>query len=69
MKRYLSNKELINDIANTHPLAEAFIISAIENYSKAVANSDGWENGLINFEAWKDVAMESIKRIEHRSEG
>lgn len=70
MKRYLTNKELINDIANSHPMAEAYILSAIENYSKAVSNSEGWgENGLINFDMWKELAIESINRIEHRSEG
>ena len=69
MKRYISNKELINDIANSHPMAEAYIITALERYSQSVINSAGWDNGIISFEAWKDIAIEALNHIEHRSEG
>ena len=69
-KRYLTNKELINDIAKSHQLSEAFILTAIEYYAGEVMHGERWsEKSLINFDLWEGIARDAKSRIDHRNEG
>lgn len=40
------------------PLAQVFVITAIEKYAETVADSPPIEHGLINGELWKAIAQE-----------
>lgn len=71
-KRYLGNRELINDIASSGILAEAFIIEAIGHYSETILAMPIEQFGvspLINPTLWKDIASEALNRIENRMNG
>jgi hypothetical protein len=46
-------------------LREAFVINAIEHYSKQVlADTSDWGNSLINQDAWKECASECLEVIQ-----
>lgn len=50
----------------TGALSQLFIIAAIDNYSKAVAEDPPIEHGLIDGDAWKRTAEWIQKELEGR---
>jgi hypothetical protein len=66
-KDRLTNQELIKTIATLNPLSELLVISAIEQYAMQVkAEEEGWgKNHLINWEAWKDTANQTLHCLEY----
>jgi hypothetical protein len=64
-----TNKQVINALTKD-VLDQAFVISAVEYYSKAVLadGGDEWSaNAFINYDLWKTMAEHSLKTIENRS--
>lgn len=59
MKKPETNVEFVTRLMEFSPtgaLSQMFIIAAIDNYSKAVAEDPPIEHSLINGEAWKRTA-------------
>ena len=62
------SKELtLMDIAKQmeqDPLRKAFVLSALESYSRNVVNDDSdWGKSLINKETWQLIAKHNLKLI------
>ena len=71
-KRYIGNRELINDIQKCHPLAEVYVIEAVRHYSEqmALVTEKEWgKNNFIALDLWQDIAQEALNRIENRDKG
>ena len=67
-----TNVEFVTRIMEfgVNPLMQAFIIEALDNYSKKVLQIEEEEWGaknLISLDAWKGCAEYSIKEINNRS--
>jgi hypothetical protein len=63
-----TNKQVINSLTKD-VLDQAFVISAVEYYAKAVVEDGGKEwsaNAFINYDLWKTMAEHSIKTIQNR---
>ena len=63
-----TNKQVINSLTKD-VLDQAFVISAVEYYAKAVVADGGKEwsaNAFINYDLWKTMAEHSIKTIQNR---
>jgi hypothetical protein len=63
-----TNKQVINALTK-HVLDQAFVITAVEYYAKAVLADGGKEwsaNAFINYDLWKVMAEHSLKTIENR---
>lgn len=69
MKRNLkTNEDLVLDLMRYSPhgaLCQAFIINAIEAYCDSVAKTgpEAFDGGLINGQAWVDIAKDVKSRI------
>lgn len=71
-KRYIGNRELINDIASSSVLSEVFIIQAIGNYALNVldmSDADFGKSPIINPDLWREIATDALGRIENRANG
>lgn len=63
-----TNKQLIKSISED-VLDQAFVISAVEYYAKAIIADGGKEwsaNAFINYDLWKLMAEHAIRTIEDR---
>jgi hypothetical protein len=58
------NVQIINSLMQGNPLMQAFIITAIESYAKAVIASPIPDTGFINGEAWTDCAKEVKETLD-----
>ena len=66
MRKPESNQAFIKRLAGNNILKEAFILSALDSYSRQVAESEPVEDGLINGAAWQQIAREILKELESR---
>ena len=56
--------------AKGFPLAEAFLLTAIESYSRQVlADDSDWGKSFINKEAWQEIAQENLTMLGENEEG
>ena len=47
-----------------NPLGEAFLMSALESYSRQVlADDSDWGHSLINKQAWQSLALKSLTML------
>jgi len=63
-----TNKQVINALSKD-AIDQAFVISAVEYYAKAVVADDGqnWSaNAFINYDLWKLMAENAVKTINNR---
>ena len=52
-----TNEQLINDMMNSHPLAQVFIIEAILEYSQHCVENRLPDNHIIDADTWQQLAM------------
>ena len=57
MKHIKSNTELVNDMMDSHPLAQVFIIEAIRRYAEQCVIHRLPDNHIIDADAWQQCAM------------
>ena len=56
--------------AKGNPLGEAFLLTAIESYSRQVlADDSDWGKSFINKEAWQEIAQENLTMLGENEEG
>jgi len=47
------------------PLRKAFILTAVESYSRSVINDPtDWGNSLVNKQVWQSIAKENLTMLE-----
>ena len=70
MKKNETNQQFLERIMNfgcpTGPMAEVFILQAIEAYAKQVASAPAPKMGFISGEAWKSTAEFLVKELDKR---
>ena len=66
MQKPISNSALIKRLANNDIMREAFILSAIDNYSRLVIDNDPIKHGLINGDYWLALAKDIQKELNAR---
>ena len=69
MKKHETNVELVTrlmEVSPTGAMSQIFIIAAIDNYSKAVAEAPPMEHSMINGDAWKRTAEWLQEELENR---
>lgn len=73
-RNYQTNEEFVSDLMNFSPvgaLCQAFIIEAINHYSRQIMNvpddAEGWKDSFISLPAWKAQAAHIIKKLEERN--
>ena len=52
-----TNEQLINDMMNSHPLAQVFIIESILRYAKQCVEHRLPDNHIIDADTWQQLAM------------
>jgi hypothetical protein len=62
------NVQIINSLMQGNPLMQAFIITAIESYAKAVIANPIPDSGFINSEAWT-ICAKDVKETLDRAYG
>jgi hypothetical protein len=68
-KKLKTNEDLVVDLMNFSPrgaLCQAFIVQAIQEYCESVikAGAEACDSGMINGQAWVDIAQDTKQRIE-----
>lgn len=68
MRKPETNLEFIARLAGHDPMRQAFIISAIDSYSRLVAESEPMEHGFIDGVAWQQYAQAILRDIGARED-
>lgn len=69
MKKPETNIDFVKRLMNYSPtgaMSQMFIIAAIDNYSKAIAEAPPMEHPMINGEAWKRTGEWIQEELEKR---
>jgi len=68
-KKLKTNEDLVLNLMQFSPrgaLCQAFVITAIQKYAQqcVAAGAEKFDSGLMNGQAWIDIAVDVDKRIE-----